>query len=67
MKVSRWAIGVFALFFSAYDAAAGIGTGYALRNAQELSAEGQAAVYEVVKDLPELSLPIVLSLAGTGG
>ena len=31
--VSRWAIGIFAVFFSAYDAAAGIGTGYALRNA----------------------------------
>src|SRR3712207_8285314 len=53
----RWAIGVFAVFFSAYDAAAGIGTGYALRNAQGLSAEGQAAVYEVVKDLPLISLP----------
>jgi hypothetical protein len=31
VSVSRWAIGVFAVFFSAYDAAAGIGTGYALR------------------------------------
>jgi len=66
-KVSRWAIGVFAVFFSAYDAAAGIGTGYALRNAQGLSAEGQAAVYEAVKDLPELSLIFSLSLVGTGG
>jgi len=36
--VSRWAIGVFAVFFSAYDAAAGIATGYALRNAQGLPA-----------------------------
>jgi hypothetical protein len=34
VMVSRWAIGVFAVFFSAYDAAAGIATGYALRNAQ---------------------------------
>ena len=67
MKVSRWAIGVFAVFFSAYDAAAGIGTGYALRNAQGLSAEGQAAVYEVVKDLPLFSLPFVLSVVGTLG
>ena len=32
VMVSRWAIGVFVVFFSAYDAAAGIGTGYALRN-----------------------------------
>ena len=28
--VSRWAIAVFAVFFSTYEAAAGIGTGYAL-------------------------------------
>ena len=67
VMVSRWAIGVFAVFFSAYDAAAGIGTGYALRNAQELSAEGQAAVYEVVKELPLFSLPFVLSVVGTLG
>src|SRR5215210_6534908 len=65
VSVSRWAIGVFAVFFSAYDAAAGIGTGYALRNAQGLSAEGQAAVYETVKDLPLFSLPFSLSIVGT--
>jgi hypothetical protein len=52
VSVSRWAKGVFAVFFSAYDAAAGIATGYALRAAQRLSAEGQAAVYEAVKDMP---------------
>ena len=67
VSVSRWAIGVFAVFFSAYDAAAGIGTGYALRNAQGLSAEGQAAVYETVKDLPLFSLPFGLSIVGTLG
>jgi hypothetical protein len=67
VRVSRWAIGVFAVFFSAYDAAAGIGTGYALSNARELSAEGQAAVYEVVKDLPLFSLPFGLSIVGTLG
>jgi hypothetical protein len=59
------AIGVFAVFFSAYDAAAGIGTGYALRNAQGLSAEGQVAVYETVKDLPLFSLPFGLSIVGS--
>ncbi|MGH3146683.1 MAG: hypothetical protein ACRDTR_12885 [Rubrobacter sp.] len=48
VRVSRWATGVFAVFFSAYDAAAGIATGYALRNAQGLSAEAQTAVYEAV-------------------
>jgi hypothetical protein len=67
VSVSRWAIGVFAVFFSAYDAAAGIGTGYALREARGLSAEGQAAVYEVVKDLPLFSLPFGLSIVGTLG
>lgn len=67
VNVSRWAIAVFAVFFSAYDAAAGIGTGYALRNAQGLSAEGQAAVYETVKDLPLFSLPFGLSVVGSLG
>src|SRR5919112_3083670 len=46
--VSRLALGIFAVFFSAYDAAAGIGTGYALRNAQGLSAGAQEAIYEAV-------------------
>ena len=48
VSVSRWAVGVFAVFFSAYDAAAGIGTGYALRNARGLSAGAQEAIYESV-------------------
>jgi hypothetical protein len=65
VSVSRWAIGVFAVFFSAYDAAAGIGTGYALRNARGLSVEGQEAVYQAVKDLPLFGLPFVLSVGGT--
>jgi hypothetical protein len=50
-SVSCWAMGVFAVFFSAYDAATGIATGFVRRNAQGLSAVGQAAVCEVVKDL----------------
>jgi hypothetical protein len=66
VSVSRWATGVFAVFFSAYDAAAGIATGYALRKAQGLSAEGQAAVYETVIDMPGLSLIFGLSIVGTG-
>ena len=65
--VSRWAIGVFAVFFSAYDAAAGIGTGYALRNARGLSAGAQEAIYEAVKDMPVLSLIFGLSVVGTLG
>ena len=65
VMVSRWAIGVFAVFFSAYDAAAGIGTGYALRNARGLSASAQQAIYEAVKDMPVVSLIFVLSVVGT--
>jgi hypothetical protein len=63
--MSRWAIGAFAVFFSAYDAAAGIGTGYALRNARGLSAGAQEAIYEAVKDMPVLSLIFGLSVVGT--
>jgi hypothetical protein len=64
-SVSRWAVGVFAVFFSAYDAAAGIGTGYALRNAQGLSAGAQEAIYEAVRDMPVVSLIFGLSVVGT--
>jgi hypothetical protein len=66
VSVSRWAIGVFAVFFSAYDAAAGIATGYALRNAQGLPAGAQEAVHEAVIDMPGLSLIFGLSIVGTG-
>src|SRR5918997_7088678 len=66
VSVSCWAIGVFAVFFSAYDAAAGIATGYALRNAQGLSAGAQEAIYEAVIDMPGLSLIFCLSIVGTG-
>jgi hypothetical protein len=65
-SVSRWAIGVFAVLFSAYDAAAGIATGYALRNAQGLPAGAQEAIHEAVIDMPGLSLIFGLSIVGTG-
>jgi hypothetical protein len=65
VSVSRWAIGVFAVFFSAYDAAAGIGTGYALRNARGLSAGAQEAIYQAVKDMPVVSLIFGLSVVGS--
>jgi hypothetical protein len=64
-SVSRWAVGVFAVFFSAYDAAAGIATGFVLQAAQDLSPEEQAAVYETAIDMPGLSLIFVLSIVGT--
>jgi hypothetical protein len=66
VTVSRWATGVFAVFFSAYDAAAGIATGFALRNAQSLSPEDQSVVYESVKDMPGVSAIFSLSIVGTG-
>jgi hypothetical protein len=66
VMVSRWAIGVFAVFFSAYDAAAGIATGYALRNAQGLPAGAQQAIHEAVIDMPGLSLIFGLSIVGSG-
>jgi len=65
VSVSRWAIAVFAVFFSAYDAAAGIATGFVLQSAQGLSTEGQTAVYETAIDMPGLSLIFVLSIVGT--
>src|ERR671921_1293674 len=66
VMVSRWAIAVFAVFFSAYDAAAGIATGYALRNAQGLPAGAQEAIHEAVIDMPGLSLLFCLSIVGAG-
>jgi hypothetical protein len=65
VSISRWAIGVFAVFFSAYDAAAGIATGFVLLSAREVSAEEQTAVYETAIDMPGLSLTFVLSIVGT--
>jgi hypothetical protein len=66
VMVSRWAIAVFAVFFSAYGAAAGIATGYALRNAQGLPTGAQQAIHEGVIDMPGLSLIFGLSIVGTG-
>ena len=40
------------VFFSAYDAIAGIATGLAMRAARDLPVAEQNAVFEVVKDWP---------------
>ena len=48
----RLGIGVFLVFFSAYDTLAGIGTGLAMRSARDLSAAQQEGVFTVVKDWP---------------
>ena len=65
--VTRLGIGVFLVFFSAYDAVAGIGTGLAMRSARDLSAVQQQGVFEVVKDWPATGAPFVLSIVGTLG
>ena len=65
--VTRVGIGVFLVFFSAYDSVAGIGTGLAMRSARDLSAVQQEGVFEVVKDWPAVGPPFALSIVGTLG
>jgi hypothetical protein len=60
-------VGIFLVFFSAYDTLAGIGTGLAMRSARDLSPAQQEGVFLVVKDWPGLAPPFVLSIVGTGG
>jgi hypothetical protein len=64
---TRLGLGVFLVFFSAYDTLAGIGTGLAMRNARGLSAEQQGGVFTVVKDWPGVGPPFALSIVGTLG
>ena len=63
--VTRLGVGVFLVFFSAYDAVAGIGTGLAMRSARDLSAVQQEGVFDVVKDWPAVGPPFALSIVGT--
>lgn len=65
--VTRLGIGVFLVFFSAYDAVAGIGTGLAMRSARDLAAVQQEGVFDVVKDWPAVGPPFALSIVGTLG
>jgi hypothetical protein len=65
---TRLGIGTFLIFFSAYDAVAGIATGLAMRAARDLPAAQQAGVWETVKDWPGLELSVfVLGIVGTLG
>ena len=65
--VTRIGIGVFLVFFSAYDAVAGIATGLAMRSARDLSTVQQAGVFDVVEDWPAVGPPFALSIVGTLG
>jgi hypothetical protein len=65
--LTRLGVGVFLVFFSAYDAVAGIGTGLAMRSARDLSTLQQEGVFDVVKDWPAVGPPFVLSIVGTLG
>jgi hypothetical protein len=65
---TRLGIGVFLIFFSAYDAVAGIATGLAMRHARDLPATGQLVVYETVKDWPGFDARVfALAIVGTLG
>jgi hypothetical protein len=70
-RATAWAtrigIGMFLVFFSAYDTLAGIGTGLAMQSARSLSAAQQEGVFLVVKDWPGLAWPFALSIVGTAG
>jgi hypothetical protein len=65
--VTRLGIGAFLVFFSAYDAVAGIGTGLAMRSARDLSAVQQEGVFDVVRDWLAMGAPFALSIIGTVG
>jgi hypothetical protein len=65
--VTRLGVGTFMIFFSAYDAIAGIGTGLAMRGARDLSATQQDGVLAVVKDWPGVGPVFGLSIVGTLG
>ena len=63
----RLGLGLFLVFFSAYDTLAGIGTGLAMRSARGLSAAEAQSVFDVVEDWPGMSPVFALSILGTGG
>jgi len=58
---TRLGVGAFLVFYSAYDAIAGISTGLAMRNARDLPAAQQEGVWVTVKDWPAFD-PSVFSL-----
>jgi hypothetical protein len=61
----RLGVGTFLVFYSAYDAVAGIGTGLAMRSARDLPAVQQEGVFDVVESWPGTD-PVVFPLAIVG-
>ncbi len=71
-RASAWqtclGMGVFLVYFSAYDTLAGIGTGLAMRSARDLPVAQQEALFDIVQDWPALEPWVFwLSILGTGG
>ena len=66
-RVIHLGVGVFLVFFSAYDAVAGIATGLAMRSARDLSTVQQEGVFDVVKNWPAFGPPFALSIVGSLG
>jgi hypothetical protein len=61
----RLCLGAFLVFFSAYDAVAGIATGLAMRSARDLPPAEQEAIFQTVKDWPAFD-PAVFALNVVG-
>lgn len=65
---TRIGLGLFLVFFSAYDTLAGVATGYAMRDARELSPAEQQAVFDIVEDWPAVDpVAFPLSIVGSLG
>jgi hypothetical protein len=65
---TRLGVGVFLLFFGAYDSIAGIATGLAMRTARDLPPAQQDGVWATVKDWPGFEPPVfALNVVGTLG
>lgn len=61
-------IGAFLVFYSAYDAIAGVATGLAMRHARGLPPEQQEGVWATVKDWPAFEvIPFSVNAVGTLG
>ncbi len=67
--VSRAAMGIFVVFYTAFDSIVGIATGILIRNAQNLSPDQQATITKAVEELflnPIVGDISVVSILGGG-